>query len=509
MGESRFCQNCGTKVDADEQFCHNCGAQLDNAVTDQTNQVNQSSQTSVDNTVNDYQQPQSNNNNAAQQPQFNNGNNVSQQPSSNGNVRTTRNGFKKSKKHQTRNLIIGIMVAVVVVFGFIGYLFGNHYYSKGAVLDRAMTSLTSDKNTDSYFESTDSHVTVNDSTMAPLSKHMNKNNDELQSLKGQLSDSGTSKDGNFQYVQDGRKWLLFPNYQVKVKPVVPTITTSEKSADVTLNNNKLGQTSDSDSEFSLGRILPGDYDITVSKTLSGKKVTNAQTTYLDNSDNIYMPLKTIKFTVKAGPNADIYINDKKVGTSNGDGDYKVSDMPFSSAIYIYGVMHSDGKSVTSDKYHLSESDDGQEVSLNYPGAVDKDDAANLISDFSNDLSSAVNDNNDFDPSDYFVDGSNNSDAQGFITWAKQQADQISDNKYDSVSIDSSVDSVVPAGDHSVVSGTLKYTFDVPDDDGDEHDHIQIFKFTSNMKKVDGSLKLQTLKAPDKLKDYDKNDDDDD
>ncbi|MCK8634800.1 zinc-ribbon domain-containing protein [Apilactobacillus kunkeei] len=496
MRESRFCQNCGTKVDADEQFCHNCGAQLDNDVTDQTNQ---SSPSSVDNTVNDYQQPQSNNNSVSQQ-----------QPSNNGNVMETRSGFKKSKKHQTRNLIIGIVVAVVVVFGFIGYLFGNHYYSKSAVLDRAMTSLTSDKNTDSYFESTDSRVTLNDSTMAPLSKHMNKNNDELQSLKGQLSDSGSSKDGNFEYVQDGRKWLLFPNYQVKVKPVVPTITTSEKSADVILNNNKIGQTSDSDSdsEFSLGRILPGDYNITVSKTLSGKKVTNAQTTYLDNSDNIYMPLKTIKFTVKAGPNADIYINDKKVGTSNSDGDYKVSDMPFSSAIYIYGVMHSDGKTVTSDKYHLSESDDGQEVSLNYPGAVDKDDAANLISDFSNDLSSAVNDNNDFDPSDYFVDGSNNSDAQDFITWAKQQADQINDNKFNSVSIDSSVDSVVPAGDHSVVTGTFKYTFDVSDDDGDDHNHIQIFKFTANMKKEDSSLKLQTLKSAGKIKDYDKDNDDD-
>ena len=494
MRESRFCQNCGTKVDADEQFCHNCGAQLDNSVTDQTNQASPSS---VDNTVNDYQQPQSNNNSVSQQ-----------QPSNNGNVMETRSGFKKSKKHQTRNLIIGIVVAVVVVFGFIGYLFGNHYYSKSAVLDRAMTSLTSDKNTDSYFESTDSRVTLNDSTMAPLSKHMNKNNDELQSLKGQLSDSGSSKDGNFEYVQDGRKWLLFPNYQVKVKPVVPTITTSEKSADVILNNNKIGQTSDSDSEFSLGRILPGDYNITVSKTLSGKKVTNAQTTYLDNSDNIYMPLKTIKFTVKAGPNSDIYINDKKVGTSNSDGDYKVSDMPFSSAIYIYGVMHSDGKTVTSDKYHLSESDDGQEVSLNYPGAVDKDDAANLISDFSNDLSSAVNDNNDFDPSDYFVDGSNNSDAQDFITWAKQQADQINDNKFNSVSIDSSVDSVVPAGDHSVVTGTFKYTFDVSDDDGDDHNHIQIFKFTANMKKEDSSLKLQTLKSEGKIKDYDKDNDDD-
>ena len=494
MRESRFCQNCGTKVGADEQFCHNCGAQLDNAVTDQTKQ---SSPSRVDNTVNDYQQPQSNNNSASQQ-----------QPSNNGNVRETRSGFKNSKKHQTRNLIIGIVVAVVVVFGFIGYLFGNHYYSKSAVLDRAMTSLTSDKNTDSYFESTDSRVTLNDNTMAPLSKHMNKNNDELQSLKGQLSDSGSSKDGNFEYVQHGRKWLLFPNYQVKVKPVVPTITTSEKSADVILNNNKIGQTSDSDSEFSLGRILPGDYNITVSKTLSGKKVTNAQTTYLDNSDNIYMPLKTIKFTVKAGPNADIYINDKKVGTSNSDGDYKVSDMPFSSAIYIYGVMHSDGKTVTSDKYHLSESDDGQEVSLNYPGAVDKDDAANLISDFSNDLSSAVNDNNDFDPSDYFVDGSNNSDAQDFITWAKQQADQINDNKFNSVSIDSSVDSVVPAGDHSVVTGTFKYTFDVSDDDGDDHNHIQIFKFTANMKKEDSSLKLQTLKSADKIKDYDKDNDDD-
>ncbi|CAI2675247.1 hypothetical protein AKUH3B202X_07120 [Apilactobacillus kunkeei] len=494
MRESRFCQNCGTKVDADEQFCHNCGAQLDNDVTDQTNQ---SSPSSVDNTVNDYQQPQSNNNSVSQQ-----------QPSNNGNVMETRSGFKKSKKHQTRNLIIGIVVAVVVVFGFIGYLFGNHYYSKSAVLDRAMTSLTSDKNTDSYFESTNSRVTLNDSTMAPLSKHMNKNNDELQSLKGQLSDSGSSKDGNFEYVQDGRKWLLFPNYQVKVKPVVPTITTSEKSADVILNNNKIGQTSDSDSEFSLGRILPGDYNITVSKTLSGKKVTNAQTTYLDNSDNIYMPLKTIKFTVKAGPNADIYINDKKVGTSNSDGGYKVSDMPFSSAIYIYGVMHSDGKTVTSDKYHLSESDDGQEVSLNYPGAVNKDDAANLISDFSNDLSSAVNDNNDFDPSDYFVDGSNNSDAQDFITWAKQQADQINDNKFNSVSIDSSVDSVVPAGDHSVVTGTFKYTFDVSDDDGDDHNHIQIFKFTANMKKEDSSLKLQTLKSAGKIKDYDKDNDKD-
>lgn len=48
-------------------------------------------------------------------------------------------------------------------------------------------------------------------------------------------------------------------------------------------------------------------------------------------------------------------------------------------------------------------------------------------------------------SDYFVNGSNNSDAQGFITWSKQQSDQINDNKYDSVNIASSVDSVILAG----------------------------------------------------------------
>lgn len=495
MGESRFCQNCGTKVELDEVFCHNCGAKLE---TDLAGSSNQSAQNSSPNTDNLYQQPQNNNNS-----------NTSQQSLNNGRIRAAKNNFKKSKKNQTRNLIIGISVAAVVLIAFIGFLFGNHYYSKSAVLDRAMTSLTSDQNTDSYFESTDDRVTVSDSTMAPLSKHMNKNNDELEELQNQLSTSGSSKDGNFSYVEDGHKWLIFPNYQIKVKPVVPSITTSENSSDVSLNGNKLGQTGDSNTEFSLGRILPGDYNISVSKTLSGKKVVNQQNIFLDSNDNVNMPLKTIKFTINAGPNADIYINDKKIGTSNDSGEFKVSDREFSSAMYIFGVMHSDGKSIKSDKYHVSESDDVQEISLNYPGAVDKDDASDLVNNFTNDLSSAVNDNNDFDPSDYFVNGSDSKDAKDFINWVKLQEEQINNDKYDTVDIDSTVNSVVPAGDHSIVTATFKYTFEVPDDNGDSHNHIQIFKLTSNMKKVDGLLKFQTLHDVSKLKDYDTHDDDDD
>lgn len=40
MGEFRFFQNCGVKVDSDEQFCHNCGAQLENEVTAQQQTFN-------------------------------------------------------------------------------------------------------------------------------------------------------------------------------------------------------------------------------------------------------------------------------------------------------------------------------------------------------------------------------------------------------------------------------------------------------------------------------------
>lgn len=503
MENSRFCPNCGTKVPSDEQFCHNCGQRLENDVADQTNQSN------IDNTVSDYQQPQNNDNVVPEQTQFDNNSGVSQQPSNNGNVTATRNSVKKNKKNKIRNRVIGILVAILVVVGFAGYLFGNHYYSKSAVLDRAMTSLTDDKNTDSYFESTDSNVTVSDSTMAPLSKHMNKNNDDLESLKSQLSSSGESKDGNFEYTQDGKKWFIFPNYKVKVKPVVPSITTSVDSADVTLNGKSLGKTGDSQSEFSLGHILPGDYDISVSKKLSGKNVPNNQSSYIDSSNDIYMPLKTIKFTVNAGPNADVYINDEKIGTTDNSGSLKVSERAYSSTLYVYGVLHTDGNTTKSDKYHLSEGDDGQEVDLNYPGSVDKDDASDKLNDFVSDLGSAVNDNSDFDASQYFVNGSSNSDAQETQNWIKGEIAQINDNKFDSVSIEPTVNSTVPAGDHSIVSGTFKYDFDVPDDDGGSHDHIQIFKFTSNMKKTKDGLMMQTFKIGDKVKDYDKNDDDDD
>lgn len=467
MDNVKYCPNCGAKIDSSELFCSNCGSRLTESTDDKATQV--TNNTSVD--------------------------------QSNTNV-TSRQAIKKQNKHSKRNKIILLVVLIVALLGYGSYLFGNHYYSKDAVLSRAMASIKSDKNTDKYFVSDSSKIAANDQTLKPLSTYAGKHGSYLSSLKTQLTSNGHSDDYLFSVENDGKKWLLFPDYEVHVKPVNPTVSTTQDDASVTLNGKKLGVIKNQNIDFKLGTLMPGYYTVAVSKKLSLKTLTNSQSLFINtDSEPLDMPLTTVKFTVNAGANADVYINDQKIGTADKDGNLKVGDTPYSSNMYIYAIINNNGTDVKSNKYQISQDDNGNDIELIYPGAVSKDDASSLLTNFFDDLSQMVSDSsNKFDADSYFVDGSSSKDAKYFANWAVMESNNS--DLSDGVGISADVQSIVPSNSYSTVNGTIKYVF-YGAGKNDDSDHIQVYSFTSKMKKTSNGYKIISLKEVKKVKDYDK------
>lgn len=499
---NEFCPNCGAKLEEGELFCPNCGfnvASLNekNTTADDNTDSNQVNDSINDSETDNHMNRISSNDNNTQS--------VSSGIKATSNI--SRRASKNAKANNKRNKIIAIIVLVLFILGVGGYKWGTHYYSKSATLDRAMNALSNDSNTDSYFYSNSNKIKINDSTMAPLSRFVNKNRDNYNSIRNGLKNAGASPDGNLIYQKSGKKWLFFPNYQIKVSPIHPTVTTNHDGSVVKLNNKTLGK-ANADEDFSLGYLIPGTYDVNVSNNFKGKNLVNDQKIFLFENSNLDVPLTTISFKVNAGPNADVYVNEKKIGTTSKSGSLNVSELPYASDLSMYSIIHVSGKDTRSKKYDLSTSDDGSQVDLEYPGVISSDGAQKLLQDYLNDISNGASDSDaDLDESSYFVNGNDNKDNQGFINWAKMQ---YKNKDIDTVEIEPKVTAVLPNGGDSLVLGTIKYTF-VGAGAKDDTDHVQVYKFKSEMKPSGpsgGELIMKSLKANDKIKDYDKASDDD-
>lgn len=185
----------------------------------------------------------------------------------------------------------------------------------------------------------------------------------------------------------------------------------------------------------------------------------------------------ISFKVSTYPDSKIYLNGRQAGTANDKGVYKTGKVNAKESVMArYNDTDSKTVNVNSD-------DDNTTVSVNYYDLISHDTVQNFMSGMFSDVGDLANNDDDSDNnedlSDYYEHGDSNSSYHALKSWAK---DQYHSDSVDNINFDEKIDSIEPIPNHmSKVTYDVKYDFDL--DNGKER--IQVFRWRSNLKKVDG------------------------
>lgn len=206
-----FCPNCGTKLKAGTKFCPNCGTNVA--------KVN-AAQSST---------PQDTESNADSQTQS------STRSLKNEATVTTKSFVEKWKSNQKRNNSILAVVVLLIIF----LIWGHFYYTIDNQMARATTAIGDpSKNAAKYVTSTSSEVKINNKTVKPIQKYFQKYPGDLSSMKQKFEDG--SKWSDYQFVQKGRAWLIWPRYKIQAEPTYITVNTDQKGMNIKMDGQELG-----------------------------------------------------------------------------------------------------------------------------------------------------------------------------------------------------------------------------------------------------------------------------
>lgn len=432
MNNKLFCPNCGKPVSIKDNYCPNCGYNLQKYFTD----INQTQ------AVSQLQQNQQ----SIQQIQLR----PSKQP--------------MSTKNKTILSIVAIVIILLVGLG----VWGNNYYSRDNQISRITTALK-DPNQKGFAKlvTTDSSAKITDDAVKPTQEYFAHNNSDAMVAAQQLKNTGIY--GQISIVQNGRYWLVFPKYQLKLNTYSPIIKTNHANSTIYLNGKKLNalQKSGDSYQLNLKSVFPGDYNIAVKSKVAGRNLKATQIASVWSNNSINMNIKTATFDVSSIPNGKIYINGESAGTLNSDGTKRFTDYPISGNMKLYVTSKVNGKTIKSETVDdISDmvGKDSEDFDINsdiakkhgiyiitpkWQGLIDKDKAESLLD----------NDFKDPDPSD-FVSG----DSNAYYKVLRKMADNWNDSdKIDDFDVDVKITNIVPAGDNlSQVAYEITYNFDHSD-----------------------------------------------
>lgn len=450
---TNFCPNCGQPVSATDMFCENCGYNL---------QLDQSDpgQSRPDQRGVQPQQPQSQQVVPQQRP-----------------GRAPRQPWSKNKKR----IWWSAGVAAAALIGF--FVWGSQHYSRAATLNRTIDDIKSGKHLTADFSSASSDLTLSKAKLLPINRYYSDHARALSKLKADLTTSGRSTDGNFVYEKKGHHLLFFPNYQISVSPVYPTVTTNHTGNVITLDNKKIATATSDEFTKKLPAMVPGEYHLQAKGKIGGHNLTNSSDYHITGSQTYDLQLTTISVELDTVPDSSIYLNGKKIGTADSSGTYQIKNEPWTSDMSVYAAYTSSAGKATTSTVKLHKNDDQSSVDLDFKDMMSEDDADDFISNLfeaagnlarNGDMSDATDDDGDA-MSDFFVNGESNA----HYTDLKKMAKGYYDNDdLDTIDMDTSVSSVKPGPNGtSEVVFTVEYTFGLTDYD---YDHAQDFQYTATI-----------------------------
>lgn len=340
MDEQLTCSNCGAKVEKGETFCRNCGQRLETADSKENGPENLNDSVTSPESV------------AAQ----------------NNYQRSTTAPPPKSF-----NKKLGVSIGLIIVILLGGYFVLNSYYQPQKQLNRVVEAMGNPNEGLAKYVTTDDptlHKDISDRNLKPTQKYFKEDQQKLAALKAALK-QGTIYKNSYTFEKSGNAWLFFPRYKLNIKGAYVKLRTNRSNAEIFQNGKKVFETSKSNSAKEIGPLFPGNYTFKVAKVVSGRKLSNSLTTIIyAGSKSITLNLKTVTFTLHGDSGANVYLNNKKVGSLNAAGVMKFNNYPLKSKLRAYLIDSSKKKSKTiniGDEledgiHHFYFSSDGDETS---------------------------------------------------------------------------------------------------------------------------------------------------
>lgn len=392
----------------------------------------------------------------------------------------------KHKSHKFLAFLIVLEIIIVVTIGIVG----TNYYSKKASGERLISALQGhqQKSVMANIKIAGQKGTPDEETVQPVMTYFDQHPSAISNLKMQMS-GGDGISQAFSYEQTGKNFLVFPRYQLVVKPVAPSVKTNLPHAQVTVDGKKAGQTDDH-GELKVKKLIPGVHQVAATAEANGKRLeTNGQFSLLGSDDTAHLNFKVVSFRVKSVPSAVVYVDNHPVVNLDKSGKAEIKNLPINANSSIWATLSVNGKPMQSEVQYLTMKNDNSQITIKFDKLVDKKAASNLINAIWDPINGDVSDDASADKAQYdqnFIDGKKNPAYGKMIAIAKQDhTDKIKDRK-----ITANVKKVQSTGE-----GKANVEFEVQtqttDDKGQQT--TKTTNYRADVKQsVDGQLQLQNL-----------------
>ena len=262
-------------------------------------------------------------------------------------------------------MIAGIVVAVLALTG---YSFGSYYYSRGQVAERYETAAKkSFKDSLEYQVWSDTKKEIKTSEV----KYTDTKNTTTYSKSQLMSGERMQK--------VGRQFLIFPKWRVVVDPGTVDLTVNTADLNLTINGVSYGTTDGNNYTAELKHLYPGTYNFVASGKINDQDITVSSEENVTSRTEVNLSVKYLSFTVKSNlKDGDLYVGGTKVGTlSSGKLDVNKVAVAGSSAVYVKKNFD-DGSSIKTETLSIKKISEGQTVTLDADGVLDRDTADRLL-----------------------------------------------------------------------------------------------------------------------------------
>ena len=340
-------------------------------------------------------------------------------------------------------MIAGIVVAVLALTG---YSFGSYYYSRGQVAERYETAAKkSFKDSLEYQVWSDTKKEIKTSEV----KYTDTKNTTTYSKSQLMSGERMQK--------VGRQFLIFPKWRVVVDPGTVDLTVNTADLNLTINGVSYGTTDGNNYTAELKHLYPGTYNFVASGKVNDQDITVSSEENVTSRTEVNLSVKYLSFTVKSNlKDGDLCVGGTKVGTlSSGKLDVNKVAVAGSSAVYVKKNFD-DGSSIKTETLSIKKISEGQTVTLDADGVLDRDTADRLLTAAYGKFGSYASNHNTTPDgvSDIFLNGTDDTMYKDVISDIDKNTTGAKNRSADSITFsDVDVTDVVQTGEK-----TFKVTF---------------------------------------------------
>ncbi|WP_447454101.1 zinc ribbon domain-containing protein [Streptococcus fryi] len=290
---------------------------------------------------------------------------------------------------------------------FAGLVAGDLYFSKANVIASYVSARQredvdiADLKPYLVWADTKEYVTLDE---AKYAKFPTLSSDEAEQLKKDLS-VATEQD-NLYVTSIGKRYWLFSDYRIAMKPFSLTLKTNIPQMDILLNQKKV-VTSDSDTfSYELDRLPLAHYEATLSGVYQNKRLEFSKS-YDGKNPVIDLAVQFKSFKIVSNLTDAEVMLDKTVIGQLSDGVLSLDHFPITTDGELYVQKRFTDGNIMSEKRLLSQIENGAEVQLDVAHLLDKDEAGRYLVDAFNQFFPYINTKKDPTNLSLFESGSNN------------------------------------------------------------------------------------------------------